>query len=605
MNRSHLIAWILTSSSLSVWLCAQPSAAQVVPDTTLPVGERSQVSGNPTVQIDEGAVRGGNLFHSFSQLSIPTGGSAYFNNALTITNIFARITGNSISNIDGLLRTNGTANLFLLNPNGILFGPNASLNLGGSFVATSANSINFADGFQYSATNPQTTPLLTVSVPIGLQMGTNPGGIEAQGNGYDLSVTVPIFSPLIRGGSAAGLRVPVGQTLALIGGDIDINSGTLTAEQGRIELGSVRNGQVSLGDGFTFSYRGAQNFGDIRLSRQALADASEGGSIQVQGNQVLLADGSMMLIQNQGTQAGGNIRVNAVLSLELSGSSPDGRTYGGLIGEAAGVRRGADITVSTQQLVMRNGAGIVARSHSSGDAGDVTVNASDSIQLIGSSPINPRFSSVIGSGLYNSGAGGTITVSTRQLSILDGGLVGASSFGTGNAGSVTVNATEAVKIIGATPLLVQSAITSTALNAGDAGAITVNTARLVLQNGGAAKSTNAGTGNAGSVTINASEFVEISGTVPGSPIFSYVGSTAPIPAEATRQAFRLPDRPSGNSGSLTINTPRLSINDGANISVSNDGTGRAGTLQVNANSILVDKGGAITAATASGEGGNV
>jgi filamentous hemagglutinin family protein len=602
----HLKAQVLTGSLLSTLLCAQPIAAQVVPDATLPAGERSQVTGNPTVQIDGGARRGSNLFHSFSQFSVPTGGSAYFNNAADVRNIFSRVTGGSLSNIDGLIRANGTANLFLLNPNGILFGPNASLNIGGSFVATTANSINFADNFQYSATNPQTTPLLTISVPIGLQMGANPGRIEVQGTGYDLSVAVPIFSPIVRGGNTAGLRVPAGQALRLIGGDIDINGGTLTAEQGRIELGSVRDGQVSLSDGFIFSYTGIQNFGNIRLLRQALADASGGGSIQVQGNQVSLADGSIMLIQNQGTQAGGSIRVNATQLLDLSGSSPGSRFRGGLYSEIVGIGRGADITVSTQQLIAKGGAGTVTYSYSSGKAGNITVNASDSIQVIGVSSTNPNLISAISNAAFNSGSGGTITVSTGRLSILEGGSLLSSALGSGNGGTVTVNATEAVEIVGVTPLFASSGVGSITNNAGDAGAVTINTARLMIQNGGNIISSTVATGRAGSVTINASEFVEISGTVPGNVSRpSNAGSAAPVVPEPIRKVFSLPDKPSGNAGSVTINTPRLSIRDDATIGVNNEGTGNAGTLRVNANSISLDRGGSITAATASGEGGNI
>jgi filamentous hemagglutinin family protein len=605
MNRSHLKTQVLAGSLLSTLLCAQPIAAQVVPDATLPAGERSLVTGNLNVQIDGGSRRGGNLFHSFSQFSVPTGGSAYFNNAADVRNIFSRVTGGSLSNIDGLIRANGTANLFLLNPNGILFGPNASLNIGGSFVATTANSINFADNFQYSATNPQTTPLLTISVPIGLQMGANPGRIAVQGNGYDLSVAVPIFSPIDRSSSTAGLRVPTGQTLALIGGDININGGTLTAEQGRIELGSVRDGQVSLRDGFTFSYPGVQTFGDIRLSQQALADASGGGLIQVQGNQVSLVDGSVLLIQNQGTQAGGSISVNAAQSLELNGTSPGSRFPGGLTTEAVGVERGADVTVSTQQLMVQSGAVIIGRSYNSAEAGDVTVNAFDSVQVSGSSPINPSFSSTIATAAFDSGPGGTLTVSTRRLNVLDGGNVSSTTLGTGKGGTSIVNATEAVEIRGSSPLFNPSAVTAATVSAGDAGAVTINTARLVIRNGGAVSSATVATGNAGNVTINASESVEVTGKQLGNPFPSAVRSSAPTTDESFRQAYRLPDRPSGNSGSVTINTPRLSISDGAQVTVGNDSIGSAGTLRVNANSISLNRGSSITAATASGEGGNL
>ena len=607
MKGCYLEKSLKAFSVLIALFSSHPTAAQVVGDTTLPAGETSQVTGNPNFQIDGGARRGSNLFHSFQSFSIPTGGSAYFNNAADVQNIFTRVTGGSISNIDGMIRANARANLFLLNPNGILFGAGAQLNIGGSFIASTANSINFADNFHYSATNPQTAPLLTVSVPIGLQMGTNPGRIEVQGNGYDLSVPVPIFSPLVRGGSAAGLRVSAGQILALIGGDIAIDGGTLTAEQGRIELGSVRDGQVNLSStpsGFTFDYQASQHFGDIRLSQQALADASGGGLIQVQGNQVSLADGSLLLIQNQGTQAGGSIRVNAVQSLELSGTSPDGRFLGGLDSQTVGIGRGADITVSTQQLLVRDAAEIQTESHGSGKSGNVTTQASNSVQVIGFSSINPSLNSSIGTGTYSSGDAGDVTISTQELTVLNGGTIGVGTFGIGRGGNVTVTAHDFIRLIGQSILPSPSNLVATSV-AGDAGYLTVNTQRLTLQDGGAIATSTLGNGNAGSVTINASVFVEINDRVPRSPIPSFLGSSAPILPESLRQAYGLPDRPSGKSGNVTINTPRLSIRDGANVTVSNDGTGSAGTVQVNANSIFLDWGGAITAATASGEGGNL
>ena len=141
-----------------------PASAQITIDGSTNTNLTPTDNG---VRIDNGSRAGGNLFHSFGEFSVPTGSEAFFNNANDIVNIFYRVTGENISNIDGLIRANGAANLFLINPAGIIFGNNASLQIGGSFYGSTADSILFPDGIEFSATNTQ-RPLLIINAPIGL-----------------------------------------------------------------------------------------------------------------------------------------------------------------------------------------------------------------------------------------------------------------------------------------------------------------------------------------------------------------------------------------------------------------------------------------------------
>ena len=135
----------LVSAAFFSWLITTSlSQAQVTSDRILSTNVAT--ADNLNYSIDGGARAGSNLFHSFEEFSIPTGGSAVFTNAEDIENIFSRVTGSNISSIDGRLQAQGNASLFLINPNGIIFGPEASLNIGGSFVASTANGIQFADG---------------------------------------------------------------------------------------------------------------------------------------------------------------------------------------------------------------------------------------------------------------------------------------------------------------------------------------------------------------------------------------------------------------------------------------------------------------------------
>ena len=201
-----ILGWCWGSMTSSV-------LAQINPDNTLGaegsiVRPNVSLDGLPADLIEGGAARGVNLFHSFADFKVGDGQRVYFANPVGIDNILSRVTGSSRSDILGTLGVAGGANLFLLNPNGILFGPNAQLDIRGSFVASTADSFDFGNGLSYSATHPQAPPLLKISVPIGLQYGSNRAGtITSSGNlaaGKDLILdagNLDLAGQLLAGGN--------------------------------------------------------------------------------------------------------------------------------------------------------------------------------------------------------------------------------------------------------------------------------------------------------------------------------------------------------------------------------------------------------------------
>ncbi|MBW4435276.1 MAG: filamentous hemagglutinin N-terminal domain-containing protein [Pelatocladus maniniholoensis HA4357-MV3] len=575
--------------------------AQISPDGTLPTSV-NQV--NNSFEITGGTQAGSNLFHSFREFSVPTGSEAFFkNNANTnsIVNIINRVTGGSISNIDGLIKENYGANLILINPSGINFGHNAQLNIGGSFLGSTANTIKFADGTEFSATNIQNSPLLTISVPVGLQFGQNPAAINVQGQGHNLAVESQIFSPFTRG-DTTGLKVQPGQTLALVGGDITLDGGVLVTEGGRIELGSVGgNSFVNLaansGQVWSLGYTGVPSFKDIDMRSRAITDTSGvgSGSIQLQGRNITLQDGSAVLIQTQGTQSAGNINVNASESLKLIGTTPDGQISTNIFTETIGDGKSGDINITTPRLVVQDGAVISAATYTPAPGGNISVNAAESLEVIGYSSVNPNRFSTISAATYGAGNAGTLTASTKRVTATGGGNIASITAGTGSGGNVVVNASELVELVGFTPFVfAPSQITAGTGGPGAAGNVMINTQRLIVKDGGRVDASTLASGSAGSITINANDSIEVSGTVPGSVNPSLIVSSANIVDPTLQQLLRLPPYPSGASGDVTINTGKLNITDGALITASNSGSGTSGNIRINARSVFLDNGASIT-----------
>ena len=196
-------------------------------------------------------------------------------------------------------------------------------------------------------------------------------------------------------------------------------------------------------------------------------------------------------------------------------------------------------------------------------------------------------------------------MATEKLTILDGGILGTATFGIGLGGDVLVDA-KSIELIGTNfNFFRSSSLSAATIGMGNAGNLTVNTQSLVLEDGGRVDSSTLASGDAGSVKINATDLIEVSGTVPGSINPSLIISSANIVDESLQQFFGSPGILSGDSGNVDINTPILRINNGAEVTVRNDGTGKGGILNINANSILLNSKGKITASTQSGTGGNI
>ena len=196
--RRWVFALPILVAGLAPWVSTR---AQIETDGTMGA---AQVLAGPNFDIGAalGTQAGANLFHSFKHFNVNTGQSATFSGPASIDNVISRVTGGSLSNIDGLLAsTIPGADVFLINPSGILFGPNASLDVDGSFHASTANQIRFPDAGVFDATNPGAT-VLSVAEPSAFGfLDSNPA-----------SITV----------DRADLAVPEGATLSLVGGDIAI-----------------------------------------------------------------------------------------------------------------------------------------------------------------------------------------------------------------------------------------------------------------------------------------------------------------------------------------------------------------------------------------------
>ncbi|MFM2313977.1 MAG: hypothetical protein RLZZ04_3253 [Cyanobacteriota bacterium] len=600
---SQLLQITIVLSSSLLPLAAQ---AQVTPDDTLPDNTVVTPQGE-TIEIEGGTTRGNNLFHSFQEFSVPTNREAQFNNADTIENILSRVTGGAESVINGRISANGSANLFLINPAGIIFGENASLNVGGSFIGSTADNLLFPDGVEYSAADTDVQPTLTINAPIGLGFRDAPQPITN--------------SSLFDEENLVGLSVSKDKTLALIGGDIALKDGIMSTEGGRIEFGSVgENSTVSLtkiAQGWDVGYEGVENFQDLNLTGSSTFVESRGadtGDIKIQARNVSLIEGSEIAINTFKGKAG-NLRVIATDSLKISGNAADvdgGEFESSIFNNVEDSATGANstLTITTNKLTLDKGGQITARTLGSGRGADIEV-AADEISI--GEPFVFAIDNFIQSGIFaqtdvdSLGDGGNIAIETTTLKLEDGGQINTDTLGSGDGGNLQVNATESIELKGTVTKNTSTQLNPSALTAsvrdvstatGNGGDLSLKTSTLTISEGAQISTEARNQGNGGNLTINATESILLNGFDPNAKFRGGGISGITVSAEPSFEDESGKVIPTtGNGGTLNLATGDLIIEDGAAISADTFSLGDGADVNLDVNRLIVRDGSEIRAAS--------
>ena len=454
-------ALILSASGFAVVL-GNRANAQIQPDNTL--GEQNSIVNDIDAlnkRIDGGVKLDANLFHSFQEFNVSEGGSVYFANPQGITDIFSRVTGSNPSNIFGKLGVLGDANLYLINPNGIVFGENASLDVGGSFVATTANGIEFGERGSFSASNPEVPRLLSVN-PSALFFNA----VENQAG--------------IQNNSVVGLRVADGKSVLLVGGNVNFDGGRLFAAGGRVDLGGLAApGNVNIffdGDNLKLGFPENLTRADVSFTNNANVLISTGGNIAVNArdlnvSQSLIGSVFSSVISKGVEGKAGNIEINTTDTTTIDGTISTAAIFNGL---ADGSGSAGNIIINTGSLNVIGNTQIFSLTNGEGNAGNVTITAKDKVSISG---INSKIS-LIGSFTAASGVGNgaDISIQAREFSLAES-TISTSSLGKGSAGNIQIKATDSVFVSEG------SRISSETFGQGNAGSIDIEADNLVSFDG--------------------------------------------------------------------------------------------------------------------------
>jgi filamentous hemagglutinin family protein len=609
MKTRFWLSFLILTSVVAITQTAQAETYQ--PTNRIPLADKTlgtQVSGSGNnFNITGGLSKGQTLFHSFTDFSIPTNGQANFTNPVGNRDIITRVTGNLFSDINGLLNTNG-ANFLLINPNGVVFGNNAQLNVGKAFVVSTANSIDLVGAggqkIAFGKSSNGDAPLLSFAPNVlfnvsALNMGKGSGQISN-------------FGTLQTNNQS--------QYIGLIGGNVSLNGGKIIANGGRVDLGGLNSaGTVSVNSqGLVFSGSG------LERSNVTLAN---GSSVSVRANQTLnpvapafsptaVAPGSSINI------SANRIDISNSGNRYISTQNPINKELGGLdagLEINSGVKTGTIGNINldaTGDIRIQKGAIFnLVRSGAEGRGGGVKI-VGNNIIVTDKSEISTSLSE------NATGRGGDIEITARgNFSLVEPNyrdvvapsefaesVIAASTYGRGNSGEVTISAKGSVVVSD------NNAITSTieATGAGDSGGIRIDASSFTLNNGskiltaGVKSPTGAG-GSTGNIDITTTGDITIRGSNIVNKGDENLDRLSTIATNNSRK---------GNAGKITMTAPgKLSVlNRGTIVSSirGNSGSGNSGGIKLNVGELLVSNVSGITTAVgaesennAKGTAGNI
>ena len=552
------------------------SHAQIVLDGTM--GTAGALEGpHFSITEDLGTTMGANLFHSFSDFSIDAGESVTFFGPDKINNVFSRVTGGKPSTINGLLRsTIKEANLYFLNPAGVMFGANAELDIDGSFVVSTADNLKLGDDGCFDATQLENTVLTSSPVEAFGFFPNHSGSLSLDGS---------------------TLKVSDDHTLSLIGGEVHMTGSRLEGVSGDINI-------VSVGSEGEFAFDGVTQDSEINvdsLPDLGLIEISENSEIVFNALSEELetdVDAFDTLADNEmtpesptamGRQTGGRITIysnDMMLDSSIIKVSTEVHVEGKVI----------DVNL-TGHLEIINDGQLESISAGIGKGGDIYVS-SETIFIEGQKYQEFTGIAALAMNKTKNGQGGNIEIDTMELHIISDGAISAQTFAGGNGGNISIRADSILLDSAISPLRTGIGAGPQAGSTGDGGNIEINTKTLKIFSGAGIETLTQGAGNGGNISIKAIDIeldrrqsALLTGIGVGSIPSKLVNVEAIDKATLICLASNFPEL--GNGGSIDVDTQNLIVSNGAAIDSGTNGAGNGGDIHINADSILLDGGDAL------------